>query len=329
MPRSEKRRIDRQETSTTTRSNAHGFDIRIVSIALFTILLALTGCDQTPSTESTGAEELPTATEENATSEETAGHASLWPLLDKLHDHKFVDLTHAYDSNIPHWKGFPKEERTVLYHYDEGVGTLGSGFLAHMYCHVGQWGTHVDPPAHFSRGKRFQDELLVQEMILPLVVIDVVEKVENNPDYELQIADILAWEEQYGRVPSGAFVAMKTNWSERWPSQEAMQNIDADGVAHYPGWSVESLRFLFEERDITANGHEPTDTDPGIRTTVGDYSAEMYVLDSDHFQIELLASLEDVPAYGAIAVVTFPKPKEGSGSPARVFAIVPEKTEAN
>jgi kynurenine formamidase len=83
------------------------------------------------------------------------------------------------------------------------------------------------------------------------------------------------------------------------------------------------LQYLYEKRGITASGHEATDTDPGIATTKGDYSLETYILGQDKYQIELLANLDKVPEYGAIALVTFPKPKKGSGFPARVFAIVP------
>jgi hypothetical protein len=42
-----------------------------------------------------------------------------------------------------------------------------------------------------------------------------------------------------------------------------------------------------------------------------------------HYQIELLTNLDKVPESGAIVVVSFPKPKGGSGFPARVFAILP------
>jgi len=83
------------------------------------------------------------------------------------------------------------------------------------------------------------------------------------------------------------------------------------------------LRYLYEERRIIASGHETLDTDPGIATSKGDYSLETYVLGADHYQIELLANLDKVPEAGAIVVVSFPKPKRGSGFPARVFAILP------
>lgn len=236
---------------------------------------------------------------------------------------RFVDLTHAFSSGVPHWKGFPDEKRDVLYWYEPGVGTLGSGFYAQSFTHVGQWGTHVDPPAHFVKGMRTVDQIDVKEMILPLAVIDVHEKVARNPDYTLTMEDVLEWEKRNGSIPEGAFVAIRTDWCNRWPDMEAMQNKDANGIAHYPGWSLEVLKYLYENRKITASGHETTDTDPGIATSKDDYSLETYILKQNHYQIELLTNLKEVPEAGALVVVAFPKPKDGSGFPARVFAILP------
>lgn len=102
-------------------------------------------------------------------------------------------------------------------------------------------------------------------MIMPLVAIDVHQKVAQNPDYTIAIADVKGWEAKHGPIPAGAFVAMRTDWSQRWPDAAAMQNKDANGIAHYPGWSMEVLKYLYETRKITASGHETTDTDPGIR----------------------------------------------------------------
>ena len=102
-----------------------------------------------------------------------------------------------------------------------------------------------------------------------------------------------------------------------------MANKDGQGVAHYPGWSLTALKYLYEERKITASGHETTDTDPGLATTKDDYSLEAYILGTNHYQIELLTNLDQVPEFGAIVVSSFPKPKGGSGFPARVFAILP------
>ncbi len=236
---------------------------------------------------------------------------------------KFVDLTHAFAPGIPRWKGFPDEKRETIYWYDAGGGTMGSGFYAQSFTHVGQWGTHVDPPAHFVKGLRTVDQISVREMILPLVVVDVHEKAARNPDYTITMEDIKEWEKRHGPVPAEAFVAMRTDWSKRWPDMAAMRNQDAKGTAHYPGWSLDVLKYLYEERKITASGHETTDTDPGIATSTDDYSLELYILRQNHYQIELLADLDAVPEAGALVVVAFPKPKDGSGFPARVFAILP------
>lgn len=236
---------------------------------------------------------------------------------------KFVDLTHEFAPGIPHWKGFPDEQRETLYWYEPGIGKLGSGFYAELYTHVGQWGTHVDPPAHFAKGLRTVDQIDVKEMVLPLVVIDVHEKVAKNADYTISMEDIRSWEKRHGQIPAGAFVAMRTDWSKRWPSMGAMMNKDDKGVAHYPGWSREVLTYLYESRKITASGHETTDTDPGLSTSKDDYSLETYVLKQDRYQIELLTNLDQVPEAGALVVAAFPKPKGGSGFPARVFAILP------
>ncbi len=240
-----------------------------------------------------------------------------------IKEKRFVDLTHAFAPGVPHWKGFPDEQRLTLYWYEPGVGKLGSGFFAQSFTHVGQWGTHVDPPAHFVKGLRTVDQIDVKEMILPLVVIDVHQAVAKNPDYVVTMGDVRDWEARHGPIPEGAFVALRTDWSRRWPSMEAMYNRDAQGIAHYPGWSLEVLKYLYEVRRITASGHETTDTDPGLHTSRDDYSLETYILRSNHYQIELLTHLDQVPEAGALVAAVFPKPKDGSGFPARVFAILP------
>lgn len=255
--------------------------------------------------------------------DKTSSQPSLLEIQKVLAGKKFVDLTHAFAPGIPHWPGFPDEKRETIYWYEKGRGTLGEGFFAETFTHVGQWGTHVDPPAHFIRGLRTVDQIPLQEMILPLVVIDVHAEAGKNPDYTLTLERVKRWETEHGAIPAGAFVAMRTDWSKRWPDSAAMANKDKAGVAHYPGWTMAALKYLYEDRKITASGHETTDTDPGTATSKGDFSLEKYILGTNHYQIELLANLDQVPEAGALGVVSFPKPKGGSGFPARVFAICP------
>lgn len=230
---------------------------------------------------------------------------------------RFVDLTHAFGPGIPHWKGFKDQDNTTLYTIEK------DGFFVERFSFVGQWGTHIDAPSHFHAGLRSVDQIRPDEMLLRLVVLDVHEQVARNPDYTITMDDVKRWEKRHGLVPKGAFVAMRTDWAKRWPSDTAMQNVDAQGVAHYPGWSRAVLEYLFEKRGITAAGHETTDTDPGLATSKDDYSLESYILKTNHFQIELMANLDQVPEAGALLMVTFPKPRGGSGFPARLIAIVP------
>ena len=248
---------------------------------------------------------------------------SLWAIQKILAAKTFVDLTHEFAPGVPHWPGFPDEIRKPVYWYDKRSDTVGSGFFAELFTHVGQWGTHVDPPAHFVKGLRTVDQIDPKEMILPLVVVDVHEECAKNPDYTLSLERVKRWETDDGQIPPGAFVAMRSDWSKRWPDADKMANKDANGIAHHPGWSLPALKHLYEECKITASGHETTDTDPGIATTKDDYSLETYVLSTNHYQIELLTNLDKVPESGAIVIVSFPKPKGGSGFPARVFAILP------
>lgn len=230
----------------------------------------------------------------------------------------FVDLTHTFGPEIPHWHGFPKEMVRTIY------TNAKDGFFAQQFCHVGQWGTHIDPPAHFRPGGRTVDQITPKEMVMPFVVIDVHEQSARDSDYILTMNDVKAWEAKHGPVPAHAFVAMRTDWSKRFSGGDtAMANKDAKGISHYPGWSLPVLKYLYLERRITASGHETTDTDPGVNASHNDFSLESWILHHDHYQIELLANLDKVPESGAIAIVTFPKPAGGSGFPARVIAILP------
>ncbi|MGA8856497.1 MAG: cyclase family protein [Candidatus Bathyarchaeia archaeon] len=246
--------------------------------------------------------------------------SSLLDVYELLKTKRWVDLTHSFAPGIPHWHGFPDEERETLYYYDEGVGSVGSGIWIQRYSHVGQWGTHADAPAHFVRGTRTLDQIDVKEMVLPLVVIDIHEKAAKKADYAVAMDDIRAWESKHGKVPEDCFVALRTDWSKRWPDPHAMLNQDSTGE-HFPGWSMPVLKYLFEERKITACGHETSDNAPGVLDP--DMAMERYVLSTNHYQIELLVSLDQVPEFGALIVAAFPKPKNGSGFPARVFAILP------
>lgn len=156
----------------------------------------------------------------------------LWSLLAELKSpsYKWVDLTHAFDDDSPHWQGFPAMTTKLVYDYKNG-----DIFQTQQFTVVGQYGTHVDAPIHFYPEGRTLDEIEVTEFTYPLCVIDVHNQVAANPDYALSIADIKTFEESYGQIPDGAFVAMRSDWCKRWPDEKGCMEFDEKGNVHYPG----------------------------------------------------------------------------------------------
>jgi kynurenine formamidase len=227
----------------------------------------------------------------------------------------FVDLTHTFSPTTPVWAGFgpaifapavdPPTGRTYTLEKD--------GFRVLQYTLVGQYGTHIDPPAHFDAHGKTVDELPVKNMILPLVVFDLTARRRSDPNHPLTIDDILTWEKVHGRVPPGSFAALRTDMSKDWDT-----NPERFKRQPFPAWSFEAIRFLYEQRGIVANGHEALDTD-----TSQDMKAETWLLRQGHWQIEAMANLDQVPETGALIVVSWPKPKDGLGFPVRAFAILP------
>lgn len=240
----------------------------------------------------------------------------LWLFIESAHKGAtFVDLTHAFHPGQPKFPLLPDEERSLVFSHET------ASFQIDRYHLVGQWGTHVDPPLHFVKGGRPLDQIPVNEMLLPLCVLDISGQVASNPDAVPSLDDLAAWEARNGKVPAGSFVALRTGWSARWPDAVRFANKDAGGVSHAPGWSMPVLQALFEDRGVAAIGHEQIDTDPGLATSAGSYAMENYVLRRDRWQIELLTNLETLPEAGALIAAMWPKARGGSGFPARAMAI--------
>lgn len=227
---------------------------------------------------------------------------------------KFVDLTHAFGPDTPVWSGFgqarmspaadPKTKKPYTLKDD--------GFRTTFYEMVGQYGTHVDPPAHFAEGGITMDEIPLKDMILPLIVLDGTPYLAKEPNHAFSVADLMAWEKKHGRVPRGAFVALRTDMYKDFDNPERFKR------APFPAWAFETIKFLYEQRGVTATGHESLDTD-----VTDKMESETYLLQKGHYQIEVMANLDKVPAKGALIVVSWPKVKKGLGFPARAFAILP------
>jgi kynurenine formamidase len=228
---------------------------------------------------------------------------------------QFVDLTHSFGPLTPVWKGFGPATFSAASDPETGrpYTIEKDGFRVFFYSIVGQYGTHIDPPAHFDPGGKTMDQIPLKQMILPLMVFDMTPMLKADPNHALSVEDIKAWERSHGRVPAGSFAAVRTDMYKDWDT-----NQQRFKRAPFPAWSLDAIRFLYEQRGIVANGHESMDTD-----ATDDLKSEAWLLKHGHWQIEVMANLDKVPATGALIVVTWPKPEHGLGFPARAFAILP------
>ncbi|MCY7125118.1 cyclase family protein [Streptococcus mutans] len=232
---------------------------------------------------------------------------------------QIIDLTHQINENSPHFPLLPALEKKDLF-------TLKDGFHIQQFTVVGQYGTHIDAPIHFVEGGAWLDELPLEDLLLPMYVIDKSQAVADNPNYELSKADILAFEEKYGQIEEGAFVAFRSDWSKRWPSQEEFRNLDTAGAQQTPGWSHEALEFLIHERQVKAVGHETFDTDSGqVVAENGKLVEEYYLLDQGIYQLEVLNNLNLLPATGSFISIAYPHWEKATGSPVRAIAYIAQE----
>ena len=245
----------------------------------------------------------------------------LWNTLKELKKLKWIELSHPLNNSSPYWSGIPEgsvELGKVL--FDWGNPMLECQIQSFRF--PGQFGTHIDFPAHFVKGAPTSESFGVQDGVFPLCIIDVTDKVEKDVHYAVTVADIQEYEKKYGEIPDGAFVALRTGWSKFWPDMNALSGIAEDGSENFPGWSLDALRYLYEVRNAAANGHETLDTDASAEAAAaGDLACERYVLAKGKLQVELLCNLDKLPPAGALVVVAWPRFEGANGLPVRVWAI--------
>src|SRR4249919_4190512 len=228
---------------------------------------------------------------------------------------QFVDLTHSFGPDTPVWSGFGQAKMTPAADpkTHKPYTIKEDSFRATFYEMVGQCGTYVDPPAHFDEKGITMDEIPLKHMILPLIVLDNTPFQAKDENHAFSITDLQRWEKKNGRIPRGAFVALRTDMYKDWDS-----NPERFKRTPFPAWAFETIKFLYEQRGVIATGHEAMDTD-----TTDKMDSETYILQHGHYQIEVMANLDKVPAKGALIFVTWPKVQKGLGFPARAFAILP------
>jgi kynurenine formamidase len=187
-------------------------------------------------------------------------------------------------------------------------------------------GTHFDAPVHWVTGKDLAgnacDTIPPDRFIGPACVLDVTAEVRADADYIVGPPRIEQWEREHGRIPAGAWVLLRTGWSERVAAADFL-NVDERGP-HHPGLSKEASELLARERDVLGLGVETIGTDAGQAGTFDPpFPNHATMHGAGKFGLASLCNLHLLPARGAVVIAAPLKIVGGSGSPVRVLAITP------
>jgi kynurenine formamidase len=185
-------------------------------------------------------------------------------------------------------------------------------------------GTHLDAPNHWVTGRDGGDvaSIPAARLIAPAVVLDFSDRVAEDPDFLLEVQHIREWEETHGALPDGGWLLYRTGWDARSDSQERFLNADGTGP-HTPGVSTDCARWLGEEAPILGLGVETVGTDAGEAHSFDPpFPCHAALMGSGKYGLTQLQNLAQLPPTGAVLVVAPLPIVSGSGSPARVLALV-------
>ncbi len=239
-----------------------------------------------------------------------------------LTNYRLVDLTHTYDEDTVYWPTSPSEFELEQLAY--GETDAGFFYAANALSTPEHGGTHLDAPIHFAADRWTTDQVPLERLIGPAVVLDVTERAVADADYRLSLEDVTAWEERHGDVPAGAIVLLRTGWSARWPDAAAYLGDDTPGDAsnlHFPSFGGEATRHLVETRRVSVLGVDTASIDHGPSR---DFIVHRIANEANVPGLENLTGLEELPAVGAWVIALPMKIGGGSGGPVRIVALVPE-----
>jgi kynurenine formamidase len=237
-----------------------------------------------------------------------------------INETKVVDLTYSFDESTIYWptaKPFQWEKEAW------GKSAGGYWYTAARYAASEHGGTHLDAPIHFAAGKAAMDELGLQRLIAPAVVVDVRKACEQDRDYRLTPDDLLAWEKDHGKIPEGALVLAHTGWGQFWPDKKKYLGTDTPGDItnlHFPGFSRAAAEWLISQRKIDAVGIDTPSIDHG---PTKDFIVHQLLNGANIYALENVARLERVTPVGTTIIALPMKIKGGTGGPVRILALLP------
>ncbi len=242
-------------------------------------------------------------------------------------DVRVIDLTQTLSPEFPALQLPPQfgqvwafKMETISRYDEKGPGWYWNNFSCGEHT-----GTHFDAPVHWISGKDHPrntvDTIDVRNFLAPAVVVDASAEVTENADWLLTPQFLQQWEERHGRIPAGAWVLFRTDWSKRKDPVEFL-NLKDDG-AHSPGPTQAAVEWLIHERDVHGFGVETINTDAGQSYSWPvPYPCHTLMHGANRYGLQCLTNLDQLPPTGALIVSAPLKIQNGSGSPLRVLALV-------
>jgi kynurenine formamidase len=226
---------------------------------------------------------------------------------------RVVDLTQPLHPGTVMWPGAPSPTaETLLTVARDGFYNRRVSFMEHS-------GTHFDAPCHMVEGTVSVDQIDPGTLIRPAVVIDIGEACAGKPDSILTLDQVQEFEARHGKIPDGVAILLRTGWEDFY--DDAARFAGAPGPLRFPGYGPDAARFLVNERGAVGLGIDTLGIDPGV---ADDFVVHRQISHPRGvWHLEGLINLGKLPPLGAWVMVGVLKLVDGSGSPARVLALVP------
>jgi kynurenine formamidase len=235
-----------------------------------------------------------------------------------------VDLSYPFDASTVYW---PTAETFQLQKDFEGTTQQGYYYSAYRYSAAEHGGTHIDAPVHFAKGRNTVDEIPLEQLMGPGIVVDVIKQCEKNPDYLATESDFNKWERQNGKIAAGTIVLLRTGFGKFYPDRKRYLGTDQRGAAavanlHFPGLHPAAARWLSQNRRVKAIGLDTASIDYGQSTL---FESHRVLFAKDIPAFENVANLDKLPTRGFSVIALPMKIKGGSGGPLRIIAVIADR----
>ncbi|MGH3472348.1 MAG: cyclase family protein [Nocardioidaceae bacterium] len=237
-----------------------------------------------------------------------------------------VDLTGTLSPETPILMLPPEFGQTATFELEEisRYDDRGPAWYWNNFRSGEHTGTHFDAPNHWVTGRDKDDVASVpaRRLVAAAAVLDFSAEAAADPDFLLEVDHIKAWEAEHGALPDGGWMLYRTGWDVRSGAQADFLNADDTGP-HTPGLSPECARWLAQESPVVGLGVETVGTDAGAaHSFTPPFPCHSAMMGNGKYGLTQLQNLAVLPPTGAVLVVGPLRIATGSGSPARVLALV-------